>query len=153
VVHHVEVGVGLVDTGVDDVSVDVRDPAPPIAGPRAADVGVDTVDALGQCLGGDAHRAVALDVVYPLLGEHLVQSVVGDASGVALQGVSVGVEHLRAVALSVLPCDRGRIPDLLIEHDYVLAREGALRGSPPGRKRAVTVVIVVLGDGGGREEP
>jgi hypothetical protein len=77
-----------------------------------------------------------LDVVNALLGAHLVQSLNGDASGVTLESVLVGVEYLSAVALGVLAGDRGRISDLIIElileHDYVLARDGALRGSTPG---------------------
>ncbi len=86
-------------------------------------------------LSGGSHRGVALDVVNPLLGEHLVESSIGDSSGVAIQDVLVGMEHIGAVALGVLPRDRGRISGLLLEHDYVPARDGALRGSRPGRKR------------------
>jgi hypothetical protein len=61
----------------------------------------------------------------------------------------------------MLPRDRGRISGLLLEHDYVPARDGALRGSRPGRKRGGAgrtrgirrrTVIVVLGAGHGCDD-
>jgi hypothetical protein len=125
--------VGLVDAGVDDVGIDVRHGASSVAGSRAAAVGVDPVDAPGEPLGDGGHRAVAFDVVHPLLGAHLVQALVGDAGCVALQSVPVGVEYLGTVPLGVLACGRGRVSHLfLLKHDYVPVWDDALRSSSPG---------------------
>jgi hypothetical protein len=91
---------------VDDVGADVRDLALPIAGPRAADVGVDPIDAPGELLGCDGHRAVALDVVDAAICSHLIQLSIGDASSVPFQTMLVGVEYLSAVALGVIARNR-----------------------------------------------
>src|SRR5918998_2550151 len=120
--------------GVDYVDVDVRDSARMVARLGRAEVGIYAIDAPGQPLGCCVHPLIGLDVGDPATGAHLVESSIGDAGGVRFQSMLVGVEHLGAVALGVLASYLGRISDLILEHDYILARDGAVRGSSLGSR-------------------
>jgi hypothetical protein len=119
-VHHVEVGVGLVDAGVDNVGVDSRNSPPAVTGLRRARIGGYLVDAPGQPLGCDRHGGVALDVGDVWVSTHLRDAVVRDIRGEPLQGIGVDETHLegRLPPIYCLSYSYG-VSNTLLEHDYV----------------------------------
>jgi hypothetical protein len=83
---------------------------------------------VGFCVG----RSCLVLCRQPCCGAHIIEATVGDASGVAFQGVLVAVEYSSAVALGVLLGYRRGIPDFLFQYDDVLTQDSpawrALRG-------------------------
>jgi hypothetical protein len=129
-----------VDTGIYDVGVNVRYGTRAVACIRRAYVGIDPVDAPGQRLSLSVSCLVGTDICYLLISAYLVESSLGEASGVPLYGVLVGEEYLGAVALGVSSGHRGGILNPILEHDDLLARDDALR-----RALALTTRGILLG--------